>query len=77
MKILVWNCRMALARKRRHLYKLSPDIAVIPECSMSDLQLCPKDGFEARWFGDNPRKGLGVLVRKPLRISRTEKPRNR
>jgi exonuclease III len=77
MKIVVWNCRMALARKRQPLYGLQPDIAVIPECSKSDLELCLHDGFDGRWFGDNPRKGLGVLVRKPLRIARTEKPLNR
>ena len=77
MKIVVWNCRMALARKCQHLYELCPDIAVIPECSRDSLEPCLNDGFNARWFGDNPHKGLGVLVREPLRISRTEKPRNR
>jgi exonuclease III len=77
MRIVAWNCRMALARKRQHLYALQPDIAVIPECARPDLELCLHDGFDGRWFGNNPRKGLGVLVRKPLHISRTEKPPNR
>lgn len=77
MRIVVWNCKMALSQKRQHLYALKPDIAVIPECSQNCLNLCLDDGFEGRWFGDNPRKGLGVLVAKPLHIARAQKPRSR
>jgi hypothetical protein len=68
---------MALTRKRHHLYDLHPDIAVIPECSRNCLNLCLPDGFEGRWFGDNPRKGLGILVAKPLHIARAERPRSK
>src|SRR5271155_575216 len=77
MRIVVWNCKMALSRKRHSLYALRPDIAVIPECSKNCLRLCLKDGFEGRWFGDNPPKGLGVLVAKPFHIARAQKPRSR
>ncbi len=77
MRIVVWNCKMALSHKRHHLYALRPDIAVIPECSQNCLKLCLQDGFEGRWFGDNPRKGLGVLVAKPFHIARSQKPRSR
>ncbi len=77
MKIVVWNCRMAFARKCQPLYDLRPDIAVIPECSKSDLDPGLYNHFEVRWFGDNLRKGIGVLVAKPMRIARTEKPPNR
>jgi hypothetical protein len=77
MRIVVWNCKMGLSRKRQHLYDLRPDVAVIPECSRNCLKLCLKDGFEGRWFGDNPLKGLGVLVAKPLHIRRAQKPRSR
>src|SRR5580704_2243372 len=77
MRIVVWNCKMAFGRKRQHLYDLHPDIAVIPECSENCLKLCLEDGFEGRWFGDNPLKGLGVLVAKPLHIARAEKPRRK
>ncbi len=68
---------MGLARKRQRLYELRPDIAVIPECSQACLKLCLKDGYEGRWFGDNPRKGLGVLVAKPFHIRRAQKPRSK
>jgi hypothetical protein len=77
MKIVVWNCKMALARKRQRLYDLRPDTAVISECSKGSLELCLNDGFDGRWFGDNARKGLGVVVAKPLRITRAQRPRNR
>ena len=68
---------MAFARKCQPLYDFRPDIAVIPECSKSDLEPSLFDHFDARWFGDKPSKGLGVLVAKPLRIARAEKPPNR
>jgi hypothetical protein len=77
MRIVVWNCKMAMARKRQHLYDLRPDIAVIPECFKESLELCLKEGFDGRWFGDNPLKGLGVVAARPLHIARTQKPRNR
>jgi len=65
MRIVIWNCRMALAKKREFLYQLRPDIAVIPECSRSSMLECSADGFETRWWGDNRNKGLGVLAAKP------------
>lgn len=69
---------MALSRKRGHLYKLLPDIAVIPECARKCIALCVKeDGFHGRWIGTNPRKGLGILVAKPWRITRVGKPQNK
>lgn len=77
MKIVVWNCRMALSRKRQHLYKVTPDIAVIPECARKCIDLCMEDGFDGRWMGSNPSKGLGILVAKPWRITRVGKPTNK
>jgi len=68
---------MGLSRKREHLYRLMPDVAVIPECSESCLKLCMRDGFEGRWFGDNPRKGLGILAARPLHIRRAQKPQGK
>jgi len=56
---------MALAKKRGLLYKLRPDIAVIPECSRESMIQCKEDGFDTCWWGENKHKGLGVLVAKP------------
>jgi hypothetical protein len=76
MRILVWNCKMALSRKRQPLYALGADVAVIPECAKKCVDLCIKEGFDGCWFGDNPNKGLGVLIRKPWRIARIGKACN-
>jgi len=68
---------MALSRKRQRLYDLSPDIAIIPECSRTCLSRCIAEGFAGRWFGNNEKKGLGVLVGNAYRIVRSGKPCNR
>lgn len=68
MRIVVWNCRMALAKKRDLLYQLRPDIAVIPECSRDAMKVCREDGFDTRWWGANKHKGLGVLAAKPYSL---------
>jgi exodeoxyribonuclease III len=69
---------MALAKKRKLLYALRPDIAVIPECSHSSMLVCKDDGFDTRWWGENKHKGLGVLAAKPWTLeSIGRKPRQR
>ena len=74
MRIVVWNCRMALAKKRDLLYQLRPDIAVIPECSRASMNLCREDGFDTRWWGGNKHKGLGVLAAKPYSLDAACRP---
>jgi exonuclease III len=56
---------MALSKKRELLYALSPDVAVIPECSQSSMLMCQADGFDSHWWGNNKNKGLGVIAAKP------------
>lgn len=68
---------MALTRKRPFLLGLHPDIAVIPECSSTSVLEFANAGFDARWFGDKPSKGVGVLVSSPWRIASTDEPRNK
>jgi exonuclease III len=65
VRLAVWNCRMALSKKRELLYGLQPDLAVIPECSQSSMLMCKADGFDSIWWGDNKNKGLGVIATKP------------
>jgi exonuclease III len=81
MRIVVWNCRMALNKKRELLYGLRPDIAVIPECSQSSMLMSEADGFDTRWWGDNKNKGLGVIAAKPWSLEiaslRSRKPRQK
>jgi exonuclease III len=77
VRIVVWNCRMAFAQKRSLLYHLLPDVAVIPECSRSSMQLCKPDGFESCWWGENQNKGLGVVVAKPWSLEVCRPPRQK
>jgi exodeoxyribonuclease-3 len=65
MKIVVWNCNMALDRKYEFMSALQPDIAVIPECANSELLVkrAPKfNPSSSVWIGDNRHKGLGVFT---------------
>jgi len=77
MRIVVWNCKMAFSRKWQFFESLSPDIAVIPECSKNSIDGAVKYGFDGRWFGDKPQKGLGVLVAKPWGIVESKEPQNK
>jgi exonuclease III len=60
MRILTWNCDSSLARKLDPLLRLEPDVAVVQECE-EDLRV--PDGYSYAWRGNNPRRGLGVLLR--------------
>lgn len=68
---------MALSRKWQFLQNLSPDVAVIPECSKTSIETAAECGFDYRWFGENPHKGLGVLTAKPWAIVESKEPKNR
>lgn len=74
MRIVVWNCRMAFAKKRVLLDNLQPDIAVIPECSRDSILACKDEGFSACWWGDNKHKGLGVLAANPWTLEAGRRP---
>ncbi len=68
---------MGFSGKRRFVRHLCPDIAVIPECSQESIQSPEGDQFDGRWFGENPKKGLGVLVAKPWRILEFREPQSK
>jgi exodeoxyribonuclease-3 len=66
MRIVAWNCNMALDRKIEALLALEPDVAIVSECAEPDR-------FRARmgpgwtrsdpvWIGRNPNKGLAVFA---------------
>ena len=65
MRIVAWNCNMALHRKIDALLDLQPDVAVVSEtaCPTRLLERSSRDWIEAEpaWVGDNPTKGLGVF----------------
>jgi exodeoxyribonuclease III len=65
VRIVAWNCNMALHKKYEHLLALQPDIAVISECA--NVELLSVGGPEFKpcssvWIGDNTHKGLGVFT---------------
>lgn len=66
MRIVTWNCSMALHRKTAPLLALEPDIAVVCECAEPD-RLRARGGTDwlpsaPVWIGQNPHKGLAVLA---------------
>jgi len=72
MRLVAWNCNMALDRKFAALRSLRPDVAVISECA-SPERLKPKldlarRGVDISWVGRNPHKGLAVLGFKGNRV---------
>lgn len=73
MRIVFWNCAMALHRKWAALTALSPDVAVIGECATPEvLTRRGVTGLEGRcqWMGRNPNKGLGVFAFNGYRLRR-------
>jgi Endonuclease/Exonuclease/phosphatase family len=68
---------MAFDQKRHLIQNPPPDIAVIPECSQSSIQSSVKENVDCRWFGENPHKGLGVMVAKPWQILRSQEPKHK
>jgi endonuclease/exonuclease/phosphatase family metal-dependent hydrolase len=66
VRILAWNCAMALHKKARAVAALRPDIAVISESAENSASSLDQFGYAGVWVGSNLHKGLGLFVRKPL-----------
>src|SRR5687767_14040011 len=66
MRIVAWNCNMALERKVETLLDLRPHIAVISECAQPEIlrSRSRADWLQADpvWIGRKPHKGLAVLA---------------
>jgi exodeoxyribonuclease-3 len=78
MKLVTWNCAMALHKKHEKLLTLGADILVIQECSRKFIrQIDRTEGWSSAWFGRNPNKGLAVIVKAPwtIREARALKPK--
>ncbi|QOT19265.1 endonuclease/exonuclease/phosphatase family protein [Paenarthrobacter sp. YJN-5] len=70
MRIVSWNCSMALYKKRHLLDELAPDVAVLQEVSKKDIE--GGNYPFAAWVGSNPHKGLGVIGFSPGSYRMTE-----
>ena len=66
MRIVAWNCNMALDRKVDVLLDLAPDIAIVCECAEPDRRrLRSRSSWmqgDPVWIGRNPHKGLAVFA---------------
>ncbi len=74
MRIVTWNCGMALLRKAASLLALNPDIAVIQECSRKSVDDIRSHGLSGLWFGANPNKGVAVLCGKRWKPKAVDAP---
>ncbi|HEY9660122.1 MAG TPA: endonuclease/exonuclease/phosphatase family protein [Allocoleopsis sp.] len=69
MKIVTWNCAMALDKKFEVLSILDCDLMVIQECSRKSIErINAYEGYSAVWYGENKNKGLGIVARSPWKI---------
>ena len=73
LRIVTWNCNMALRHKFEALLSLRPDVAVIQECAAPDgaagrgWRAACRD---ADWIGFNAQKGLGIFTFGGLTLRR-------
>lgn len=66
MRVVAWNCNMALNRKFGALLDTRPDIAIVSECAQPKRfrALARPEWLEHDpvWIGQNPDKGLAVFA---------------
>lgn len=75
IRIVTWNCNMALHKKFEPLMSLKPDVAVIQECAEITSDSANKQGMPCaniQWIGHQKKKGLGVFSFGDFRIQKHE-----
>lgn len=73
LRIVSWNCNMALHRKFDRLIALRPDVAVIQECASPERDAArgwAPPCADRDWVGFNADKGLGIFTFGGLRLRR-------
>jgi exodeoxyribonuclease-3 len=73
LRIVTWNCGMALARKAPSLLALNPNLALVQECSKKSVDVLASEGFSGLWFGANLNKGVAVFCSKELTVQAVDK----
>jgi len=69
MRIVVWNCCMALHKKLDALARIAPDVVVLPEAGAPSKVFDRIDRAATmtyEWIGSLPNKGLGVMSFAPF-----------
>ncbi|HEY3058476.1 MAG TPA: hypothetical protein VGL99_05825 [Chloroflexota bacterium] len=75
MRLVTWNCRSGFHRKLAALRALTPDLAIVPECTSLDILSVKAPGLiptGAVWIGDNPNKGLAVFSFGSYRLTQDD-----
>jgi exodeoxyribonuclease-3 len=64
VRVVAWNCNMALDRKVDALLALKPDIAIVCECAEPERLRSKASWMQGApvWIGRNPHKGLAVFA---------------
>jgi exodeoxyribonuclease-3 len=75
MRLVAWNCNMALPRKWDALMALRPDVAVVSECAAPEILM--SKGIETTpdnciWMGKSQHKGLGIFTFNNYSLRRFE-----
>ncbi len=71
LRIVTWNCNMALRLKFERLRSLRPDVAVIQECAdPAGANGWHPDCTAFEWIGFNPDKGLGIFTFGDLALAK-------
>jgi endonuclease/exonuclease/phosphatase family metal-dependent hydrolase len=70
MRVVAWNCCMALHAKLARLAPLRASLLVVPECAGPDVaSLSPLYASTTHgWVGSSRHKGLGVFASPPYRL---------
>lgn len=71
MRLVIWNCNMALHRKLDALASLRPDVAVICECANPEIVRAKSESRlsdSVVWVGENKNKGIAVFGLGPWRV---------
>ncbi len=71
MRLVVWNCNMALHKKLDALASLRPDVAVICECANPEIVRLKSKGVlpeSVVWVGESKNKGVAVISLGPWRV---------
>jgi exodeoxyribonuclease-3 len=77
MRIVVWNCYMALHKKLDALARIAPDVVVLPEAGESSMLPERTISSETRtyeWMGGIPYKGLGAMAFTPFKLEQACPP---
>jgi hypothetical protein len=64
MRLIAWNCAMALERKITPLLSMRPDIAILSEVANPETlrKTLPELSYlPIVWVGSNPNKGLAII----------------